>query len=227
MQRTFDIFFAGIALISLSPLFLFLILLLRTTGEREIFFSQCRVGRGGKTFKLYKFATMLKDSPVLGTGTVTVKNDPRVLPVGVLLRKTKVNELPQLINILKGDMSIIGPRPQTERCFDAFPTSMQCDIGSVRPGLSGIGSIVFRSEEEMLQTNNDPERLYDHVIMPYKAQLESWYVRNASIWNYFLFIALTIFVMISHSSRFVFRLYKSLPRPPAALSYFISSDYYE
>ena len=143
MQRFFDIIFSGIALTLLSPFFLPLMFILRITGEGEVFFSQNRVGLGGKNFKLYKFATMLKDSPQMGTGTVTVKNDPRILPLGGFLRKTKINELPQLINIFNGNMSIIGPRPQTRRCFDAYPLSSQNEIIKVRPGLSGIGSIVF------------------------------------------------------------------------------------
>ena len=227
MQRFFDIIFSGIALVLLSPLLLPLMFILRVTGEGEIFFPQNRVGRGGKDFKLYKFATMLKDSPNMGTGTVTVKNDPRVLPMGGLLRKTKINELPQLINIFKGDMSVIGPRPQTQRCFDAFPESAQNDITKVRPGLSGIGSVVFRSEEDMMHANAEPDRLYDDVIMPYKGKLESWYVRNNSVWNYLLLIALTILVILTRSTRLIFQCYTSLPRPPEDLNSFILSDYYE
>ena len=227
MQRFFDIIFSGIALVLLSPLLLPLMFILRVTGEGEIFFPQNRVGRGGNDFKLYKFATMLKDSPNMGTGTVTVKNDPRVLPMGGLLRKTKINELPQLINIFKGDMSVIGPRPQTQRCFDAFPESAQNDITKVRPGLSGIGSVVFRSEEDMMHANAEPDRLYDDVIMPYKGKLESWYVRNNSVWNYFLLIALTILVILTRSTRLIFQCYASLPRPPEDLNPFIASDYYE
>ena len=227
MQRIFDIIFSGIALVLLSPLLLPLMFILRVTGEGEIFFPQIRVGRGGKDFKLYKFATMLKDSPKMGTGTVTVKNDPRVLPMGGFLRKAKINELPQLINIFKGDMSVIGPRPQTQRCFDAFPQSAQNDIIKVRPGLSGIGSVVFRSEEDMMHANTNPDRLYDDVIMPYKAKLESWYVRNNSVWNYLLLIALTILVIFTRSTRLIFQCFTSLPRPPEDLNSFISSDYYE
>ena len=227
MQRLFDIIFSGIALVLLSPLLLPLMFILRVTGEGEIFFPQIRVGRGGKDFKLYKFATMLKDSPNMGTGTVTVKNDPRVLPMGGFLRKAKINELPQLINIFKGDMSVIGPRPQTQRCFDAFPQSAQNDIIKVRPGLSGIGSVVFRSEEDMMHANTNPDRLYDDVIMPYKAKLESWYVRNNSVWNYLLLIALTILVIFTRSTRLIFQCFTSLPRPPEDLNSFISSDYYE
>ena len=227
MKFFFDIVFSGIALVLLSPLFLPLMFILRFTGEGKIFFSQNRVGRGRKSFKLYKFATMLRDSPNLGTGTVTVKNDPRVLPVGAILRKTKINELPQLINILKGDMSVIGPRPQTQRCFNAFPVSNQNDIMKLRPGLSGIGSVIFRSEEDMMHANAEPDRLYDDVIMPYKGRLESWYVRNNSVWNYLLLIALTVLVILTRSTRLIFQCYTSLPRPPEGLNSFIASDYYE
>jgi lipopolysaccharide/colanic/teichoic acid biosynthesis glycosyltransferase len=227
MQRSFDVIFSGIALVLLSPLLLPLMFLLRVTGEGEIFFLQDRVGRGGKDFKLYKFATMLKDSPNMGTGTVTVKNDPRVLPMGGFLRKTKINELPQLINIFNGDMSVIGPRPQTQRCFDAFSEFAQNDIIKVRPGLSGIGSIVFRSEEDMMHANAEPDQLYDDVIMPYKGKLESWHVRNNSMWNYLLLIALTILVILTRSTRLIFQCYTSLPRPPEELNSFIDSDYYE
>ena len=218
MQRCFDIIFSGIALVLLSPLLLPLMFILRVTGEGEIFFPQGRVGRGGKPFKLYKFATMLKDSPNMGTGTVTVKNDPRVLPLGGFLRKTKVNELPQLINIFNGDMSVIGPRPQTQRCFDAFPLSSQNEIIKVRPGLSGIGSIIFRDEEGMMYANNDPDKFYDEIVMPYKGSLEDWYVSHQNIASYFSLIGLTIWVVLGFSSDFVWKLFGDLPPPPIELN---------
>ena len=125
MRRFFDIFFSGLALLFLLPFLFLVIVALRLTGEGEIFFLQARVGFDGKLFKLYKFATMLKDSPSIGTGTVTTKGDPRVLPFGKLLRKTKINELPQLLNILKGDMSVVGPRPLAQRCFNSYPLKLQ------------------------------------------------------------------------------------------------------
>ena len=217
MQRIFDIIFSGIALVLFSPLLLPLIFILRVTGEGEIFFPQSRVGLGGKHFKLYKFATMLKDSPNMGTGTVTVKNDPRVLPIGRFLRKTKINELPQLINIFNGDMSVIGPRPQTQRCFDAFPPSSQSEIIKVRPGLSGIGSIIFRHEEDMMYANNDPDKFYDEIVMPYKGSLEDWYVTHQNIVSYFSLIGLTIWVVLGFSSSLVWKLLKDLPPPPQEL----------
>ena len=144
------IFLAIIALLFLLPVLLPLYFLFDVEGE--IFFMQQRIGCRGEPFDLFKFATMLKDSPSMGVGTITLKNDPRILPVGKFLRSTKINEIPQLLNIIKGDMSFIGPRPQTKRCFDAFPPQSQKVIGLVPPGLSGIGSIVFRNEDKMLES---------------------------------------------------------------------------
>ena len=213
MQRFFDIIFSGAALMALLPIFLPLMLLLKLTGEGEIFFLQDRIGLQGKYFKLYKFATMIKNSPNIGTGTVTLHNDPRVLPLGRFLRSTKINELPQLINIFKGDMSVIGPRPQTQRCFKAFPEQAQKEIIQVRPGLSGIGSIVFRNEEEMMHANNDPDKFYDEIVMPYKGSLEVWYVSHQSIWSYFCLIGLTAWVVLFSRSDLVWRLFKDLPGP--------------
>jgi len=221
MQRLFDIIFSGIALLILSPLILPLMFILRVTGEGEVFFTQIRVGRSREVFKLYKFATMLKDSPNMGTGTVTLRKDPRILPLGGWLRGTKINELPQLINIFNGDMSVIGPRPQTQRCFDAFPKSAQQAIVKVRPGLSGVGSIVFRSEEEMMHANKNPNKFYDEVLMPYKGILEIWYVDNSSLWNYFLLIGVTVYSVIWRSSIIIFKLFPSMPSVPNALKSYI------
>lgn len=218
MQRPFDILLSGLALLALSPLLVPIAIFLRLTGEGEIFFLQSRVGRDGKPFALYKFATMLKNSPSIGTGTVTLKNDPRILPAGKFLRKTKINELPQLLNILNGSMSIIGPRPQTQRCFDAFPKQSQESIVKVRPGLSGIGSIVFRDEEEMMHGHKDPNHFYDQVIMPYKGLLEEWYVQNQSLYTYFMLIGLTVWVVLVPGSGAVWKVFGNLPKPGSDLA---------
>ena len=223
MQRLLDIFFSGVALLTLAPLLVPIMILLRFTGEGEIFYVQLRIGRGGKMFGLLKFATMLKNSPNLGTGTVTVKNDPRVLPMGGFLRKTKINELPQLINILLGDMSIVGPRPQTQRCFDAFPKVSQIEIMKVRPGLSGIGSIFFRDEEDLMHAAKDPNRFYDEVIMPYKGALEEWYVQHASLSTYLLVIFVTAWVVIFPKSRIAWAVFSGLPVPPRELEELVSA----
>ncbi len=218
MQRLLDVFFSGLALLVLSPLLVPIAIALRLTGEGEVFYVQQRVGRGGTLFGLYKFATMLKSSPSIGTGTVTVKNDPRVLPLGRWLRKTKINELPQLINILLGQMSIVGPRPQTQRCFDAFPAVSQAEIIKVRPGLSGIGSIIFRDEEELMHASADPEKFYDTVIMPYKGKLEEWYVANQGLRTYLLSIAITAWSVLFPDSKAVWRAFSALPKPPKELA---------
>ena len=141
MQRFFDIIFSLVAILILSPIFLITGVVLRLTGEGEVVYFQSRVGRYAESIQIIKFATMLKNSPNVGTGTVTLMNDPRILPVGRYLRKSKINELPQLFNVLRGDMSLIGPRPQTQRCFEAFPENLRAEIVAVRPGLSGLGSI--------------------------------------------------------------------------------------
>lgn len=218
MQRLLDILFSFSALIILSPLVVPIVIVLRFTGEGEIFFRQKRVGRGGVKFDLLKFATMLKDSPNMGTGTVTLKDDPRVLPAGRFLRKTKLNELPQLLNILLGDMSLIGPRPQTQRCFDAFPKSSQAEIIKVMPGLSGMGSIVFRGEENMMHASKDPDRFYDEVIMPYKGQLECWFVDNQGILVYLKCVLVTAWVVLLPKSSIHWSVFPGLPSPPAELA---------
>jgi lipopolysaccharide/colanic/teichoic acid biosynthesis glycosyltransferase len=217
MQRFFDILFSALALVLLSPLLIPLALLLKLTGEGEVFFLQERIGKDGKPFNLYKFATMLKNSPNIGTGTVTMKDDPRVLPVGAFLRRTKLNELPQLLNILLGDMSLVGPRPQTKRCFEAFPAALQGVIVRVRPGLSGLGSIVFRGEEDILSRQADNLRFYDHVIAPYKGQVEAWYVDHATLATYFSIILVTVWAVLFPGSDLVWRVFKDLPAPPDEL----------
>ena len=222
MQRVFDVNFSLIALIILSPIFLIIMIVLRITGEGEIFFLQERVGKEKKMIKLFKFATMIKNSEQIGTGTVTIKDDPRVLPFGKFLRKSKINELPQLFNVLKGDMSVIGPRPQTIRCFDAFPQRSQDKIIKVRPGLSGIGSIIFRNEERMMSDNNDIEDFYDNSIMPYKGLLEEWYVKRLNLRLYFMLIILTIITIIFSKSSLIWKLYDDLPKPPDVLKSYLT-----
>jgi lipopolysaccharide/colanic/teichoic acid biosynthesis glycosyltransferase len=217
MQRFFDVLFSGLALLVLSPLLIPIALVLRFTGEGWVFFLQNRVGKDGKPFQLYKFATMLRDSPNMGTGTVTLKDDPRVLPVGKFLRKTKINELPQLLNIFLGDMSVVGPRPQTQRCFNAFPPEWQKEIIKVKPGLSGIGPVVFRGEEDILADHAGSVDFYDNVIGPYKGAVESWYVENQTLYTYFAVIFVTIWVVLVPGSDLVWRVFKGLPVPPDEL----------
>jgi len=215
--RFFDIVLSGLALIALSPLIVPIVLLLKFSGEGEIFFLQERVGKNREMFKLFKFATMLKDSESMGTGTVTIKNDPRVLPAGKFLRKTKINELPQLLNVFFGQMSLVGPRPQAPKCFEAFPLESQDIIAEVKPGLSGIGPIVFRGEEDILEGHSGTLDFYDNVIGPYKGKVEAWYIKKQGLIAYFSLILLTIWVVLFPKSDLVWRLFKDLPCPPDIL----------
>ena len=217
MQRFFDILFSFLALLLFSPIFLSVIIILRFTGEGEIFFIQGRVGKEGLNFGLFKFVTMLKDSPNIGTGTITMKGDPRILPVGSILRKTKINELPQLLNIFFGDMSVIGPRPLTSESFNSYQQNTQKTIQKVRPGLSGIGSIIFRDEENILSGENRGVDFYSNVIAPYKGCLEEWYIDNQNIYIYFLAIFITILIVIFPTSQMPWFVFKALPEPPDSL----------
>ena len=217
MQRLLDIFFSSLALIVLSPLLVPIAIILRLTGEGEVFYFQERIGKGGKPFNVYKFATMLKNSPNIGAGTVTMKGDPRVLPAGKFLRKTKINELPQLLNIFFGDMSVIGPRPLALQAFSTYPEHAQRIVTQVRPGLSGIGSIIFHREEEILAGEAGSMDFYKAVLGPYKSSVEVWYVNNQSLWIYLLAIILTVLTIIFPSSGLVWRTFPSLPTPPDQL----------
>jgi lipopolysaccharide/colanic/teichoic acid biosynthesis glycosyltransferase len=217
LERFFDLFFSALALLVLSPLLLPIVLILKLSGEGEIFFLQERIGKGGQIFKLFKFATMLKDSPNIGTGTVTMKGDPRVLPVGKFLRKTKINELPQLLNIFFGDMSVIGPRPLTAQTFGSYSAQTQASIKKVRPGLSGVGSIIFRGEEEIMHGATASVDFYDTIIAPYKGSLEEWFISNKGIYIYFLAIFVTAWTVVFPSTNIAWRVFRDLPEPPAEL----------
>jgi lipopolysaccharide/colanic/teichoic acid biosynthesis glycosyltransferase len=215
--RFFDIFFSLLALLFLLPFFIPIILILSLTGEREIFYLQERVGRHGTRFSLLKFATMLKESPSIGSGEITIKNDPRVLPFGRLLRKTKLNELPQLINILLGDISIVGPRPMVPNTFTKYSEEAKTKLSKIQPGLTGIGSIVFRDEELFLNNKEDPRKFYDEHIIPYKNELEIWFFNNNSLLLYFKIILCTAWVILFPKSNIISHLLKNIPKMPSGL----------
>lgn len=219
MIRLFDIFLAGLAIIFLSPFLLLVVATLLVTGEGKVFYLQKRVGLGGKCFFLLKFATMLENSPNLGSGTITIRNDNRVLPVGRVLRKTKVNELPQLINVLIGDMSLIGPRPLTIDNYNFYDSQIKEIIAQVRPGLSGIGSILLHDEESIISDKENPREFYKLHIATFKGSLEKWYVENRSLGLYFKLIIATIFVIILKRTTFMYRLFPTLPLTPDVLNF--------
>jgi len=212
IKRFFDIVFALIALIVLSPVLIPIIILLLVTGEHEVFFRQERVGYQTKIFRIWKFATMLKNSPNMGHGDVTVRRDPRITPMGHFLRISKLNELPQLINILTGDMSFVGPRPLMKVGFDRYTDEMKQKVYRVQPGLTGIGSIVFR-DEELIITKSElpPHECYKQVILPYKGAVEIWYQAHRNFYTDFMILFLTAWYIVFSNSNLMYKVFPSLP----------------
>lgn len=218
-KRGFDIIMSFIALVILSPLLIPVMIILLMTGEHYIFYGQKRVGYKNRFFRIWKFATMLKDSPNLGNGSLTVKNDPRVFPFGRFLRKTKINELPQLFNILTGDMSMVGPRPQMEVDFLKFPVHVQNVIYDTSPGITGIGSIIFRDEEKWIsEFHGDKHEFYRQHIAPYKGELELWYHEHISFFTDIMLIFLTARVIFFPGSELLYKVFSDLPRKPEGLN---------
>jgi lipopolysaccharide/colanic/teichoic acid biosynthesis glycosyltransferase len=161
---------------------------------------------------------MLRASPSLGTGSLTVKNDPRVFPFGRFLRKTKLNELPQIFNILLGDMSVVGPRPQMEVDFMKFPSQVREVIYDAVPGMTGIGSIIFRDEEKWISAHDgDKHEFYRNHIAPYKGELEMWYLEHISFRTDFMLVFLTAWVILFPGSELVHKIFRDLPARPANL----------
>jgi lipopolysaccharide/colanic/teichoic acid biosynthesis glycosyltransferase len=215
IKRLGDVLVSSIALVILLPLFIPIILILRLTGEGEVFYLQDRIGYKNKSFKIWKFATMLKNSPNIGTRDLSLKNDPRILPFGKFLRKTKINELPQLLNVLFGDMSIVGPRPLMLAGFNSYNESIKNKIYNFKPGLTGIGSIVFRDEDAIIANSKLPPRVaYESIILPYKGELEMWYQKQASILLDIKLIFLTAWNILFPSSELYKKWFKDLPPRP-------------
>lgn len=210
IKRFFDFLFALTGLIILSPLLIPIMLLLKFTGEGEIFYFQKRVGYKNREFSIWKFATMLKNSPSIGTGEITLRNDPRVTKMGKFLRMSKLNELPQLFNVLRGDMSLVGARPLMKKSFDHYPEEVQQVVYNTLPGITGIGSVIFRDEEKIISDSNDIQEAY-RKIFGYKGQLEQWYQANISFYTDFMILFLTAWQIIFSESKLVYKVFPTLP----------------
>jgi len=212
MIRFFDILLSLCGLFILFPFIIIFSLLLRFTGEKKIFFYQERIGYKEKKFKLIKFATMLENSPNIGTKNITLLHDQRVLPVGRFLRKYKINEITQLFNILKGDMTMVGPRPLTEDIFSMYDSKTKKILTKVKPGLTGVSSIFFRNEEIFFLKKNDI-KLYKKLIIPYKAKLEKWFVKNKNLKIYFVCIFITVIIIFFDIKNPLKLFFNDLPLP--------------
>ncbi len=221
ISRLLDILLAAFALLVLSPLLLPVMVVLKLTGEHYIFYIQPRVGRHGQLFGMMKFATMLKESPNMDGGCITTRGDPRVLPIGRFLRMSKINELPQIFNVLVGHMAIVGPRPLTPGQFDFYNEDQRSQIVQVRPGITGIGSLIFRDEEAMTSAHSEnPKTFYAEAIAPYKGDLEVWYANHKSLILDMKIVIFTAIAIIKPSFKILSR-FHDLPEPPARLKPFL------
>lgn len=218
IKRLVDILLSILALTILLPLFIPIIIILLLTGEHEVFYLQTRIGKKNSKFKIWKFTTMVKNSANMGTGSLTLRDDPRVLPIGKFLRKTKINELPQFINVLIGNMSMVGARPQMEVDFLKFPGHVQKSIYDTPPGITGVGSIIFRDEERWIsEAEGDKHEFYKNHIAPYKGEVEMWYQQNISLYTDLMLIFLTVWVILAPESDVIYKVFKGLPEKPEEL----------
>lgn len=181
MKRAFDFIFSFIGLILLSPIFLIISLLIALSSKGGVFYKQTRVGKDNIDFKVYKFRSMIVDADKKGLLSIGKDGrDPRVTKIGYILRKYKLDELPQLINVLKGDMSLVGPRPEVRKYVDLYDDK-QKEILKVRPGITDIASITFRNENDLLSQSLNPEDYYIQEIMPKKISLSLEYVKTRTL----------------------------------------------
>lgn len=179
IKRIFDIICSGLGIIVLSPFLLFVAIKIKMGSDGPVFFKQIRVGEKGKEFKILKFRTMVVDAEKLGR-QITVGNDNRITKIGAFLRKYKIDELPQLINVFKGDMSLVGPRPEVPRYVNMY-TDEQRKVLDVKPGITDLASIRYRDENELLGKAENPDEFYINTIMPDKLALNMEYINKSNI----------------------------------------------
>lgn len=195
MKRFFDIFFSAWGLLVLAPVFLILCLIIKAEGKGSCFYVQERIGKDGKPFGLYKFRTMRAGAESEGLLTVG-EHDTRITRIGYFLRKFKIDELPQLLNVLKGDMSLVGPRPEVRKYVELY-TEAQRKVLCVRPGITDYASIEYVNENELLSQAEDPNRVYIEEIMPDKIKLNMKYLEHYTLKEYFKIIFLTFKSLIT------------------------------
>ncbi len=209
MKRSFDLLASALGLLLFAPLLLVLALAVWISSGRPILFRQQRVGRHGRDFTLLKFRTMRPAAPPLtsdlrslasGNASFDAGNTSRVTPIGRLLRKTKLDELPQLYNVLRGDMSLVGPRPEVRKWVEVYPERWAI-IHTARPGITDPASIAFRHEEDLLAASPDPERTYREQVLPQKLALYESYIRTRSFWGDIGIIMKTIAVVLGVGSK--------------------------
>jgi len=180
-KRLFDLVLAGLGLVLLSPVFLLVAVWIKLDSPGPVFFRQERVGRGGAPFRIHKFRTMRQGLAASGGRLITIGDDPRITRAGTWLRHSKLDELPQLIDVLAGHMSLVGPRPEVPRYVALYPEALRAKVLSVRPGITDLASIEYRDESRRLARASDPEREYVEVVMPTKLRAAARYVDQMSL----------------------------------------------
>lgn len=201
-KRWFDIVFAASALLLLAPLLISVALWVRLDSPGPVLFRQQRAGRGGQPFAILKFRSMYAGTEAAGL-QITVGHDTRITRAGRWLRRTKLDELPQFLNVLRGDMSVVGPRPEVPRYVAHYPVDVQKTVLSVRPGITDLASLAFRNESDLLARSNDPERTYVEQILPTKLRYAQQYVRTRTLWLDLKIIAWTLLAVLGlHTVRY-------------------------
>lgn len=196
MIRFFDVLFSILGLILLSWLFIIIFILIKLDSKGPIFYFQERIGKDGIPFKLFKLRSMYVDVDKRGLQITVGKRDPRITRVGYFIRKYKIDELVQLVNVIKGEMSLVGPRPEVKKYVDLY-TPEQRIVLSVKPGITDYASIKFRNENELLEGQPDPEKFYIEKIMPEKIELNLIYIKSYNIINYMNIVYMTILGVLS------------------------------
>ena len=226
VKRSIDITVALLILLITFPLICVLIFLLKFTGDGEVFYLQERIGYKNRKFRIWKFATLSRNAETIGTKEFTVKNDPRLIPMGKFLRKSKLNELPQIFNILNGDMTLVGPRPLILTAFNRYSKEVQKKIYNVKPGITGIGSVIFRDEETLVSKCTDFEKLYRN-INGYKGKLELWYQEQCSLKTDLLIIFLTAYSIFFPKQTLTYKIFKNLPKFEEGKELDLQVNYFE
>lgn len=214
IKRCIDVVLSLFAIIILAPFLIVIIIILVCINEHKVFYFQNRIGHKNRSFNLVKFVTMRSNSLKTGPGFITLPKDERVFLFGMFLRKYKINELPQLYNVIRGQMSIVGPRPLVQDTFMTYSIEVRAEIYNSKPGLTGLGSLIFRNEEVLFHNPEvSPIEIYKNDIAPFKGRLELWYNAHKDLKVDFILIWYTILSIYKFNDRVIYSTFKDLPQP--------------
>ena len=202
IKRFCDLIFALAGLLVTSPIVLLVIILKKLAGEKEIFYIKGRVGKGGRLFPFIKLSSMTPAKKGEKTSSLTLSNDSRITPLGHLIRKTKIDEFPQFVNIIRGELSFVGPRPMMPKIYKDYSKGVKAELSKIRPGVTGLATVVFRNEAQLLEDSDytDELQFYKEVIAPTKGAIELIYIKNQGFALDFILLLLTVWQIIRPQS---------------------------